>query len=484
MAQKIATIVCWKWEPIEGLPRTKKHAKYTHEHVNALLFMLRKHISIPFRLLCVTDNPDGISAEVEIVPLWEEFRGLGGCFSRLVCFKKNFNLFGSRFFSIDLDCVIVGDITPILRRKEDFIIWAPENNAKRLSHYCGALWALDAGARPEIYETFDPKTRPPICARNKYVGGSDQWQISVAASDNEHTFTKDDGIYNFVPDIKQGGAGLPVDATIVFFNGRHMPDDAAIQIRHPWVGQHYPLMRDDVQTEEEPPTAHETINIVLFWWGGWPGGSDIGVKYINRLLGEIKEHFPKTVPYRVVLFTDAEELIIPGVVTRKLAVDPALKWNLKKMFLYSPDSELSGPVLCFDLDCIIIDDLSPLVEAMDNLQQPGLLITCQAAYKKGVAGGSIVAFNPHKKLTRLLWDPIVADRGKVEEETKGSERIHFRRQLRREQLLFWENIIPGKILSYKRDCLGGLPKGVCAVRFHGAPRPHEVTDTWVVERMR
>ena len=44
---------------------------------------------------------------------------------------------------------------------------------------------------------------------------------------------------------------------------------------------------------------------------------------------------------------------------------------------------------------------------------------------------------------------------------------------------FWENVIPGKVLSYKRDCKNGLPVDSAIVRFHGNPRPHEVRDGWV-----
>ena len=195
------SIVCWKWDPIDGVPTTKKNQKYSSKHVNALYEMILKNVTVPFRFICVTDDPAGIIPEVEIIPLWEEFRSKGGCFVRLVCFKKDFALFGERFWSIDLDCVIIGNIDHLLTRQENFLIWAPERSriSKRVTPYCGSMFMLKAGSHPEVYEHFRPGSFT-VNRHNQYLGGTDQKQIAKMIQDGK-TIGQTEGIYNFIPDI-------------------------------------------------------------------------------------------------------------------------------------------------------------------------------------------------------------------------------------------------------------------------------------------
>lgn len=507
MVQKI-NIVCWKWKPIEGVPTTKKYVKFQAYHVNALFAMLQKYVRADFRLICVTDDSEGINSEIEIIPLWNDFRHLGGCFTRLVCFKRDFDLFGDRFVSIDLDCVIVQDITSLLLKKGDFIVWAPKMDKNRIAQYCGGFWIMDAGARPNVYEDFDENAPRVINSRQKYLGGTDQLQISKTLQ-NELTFTQEDGIYNFVPDIKNTGQGISRNVKIIFFNGRYMPDDPYLAATFPWIATYYPaagkgegyfnaiqyhqkmealknkqakIMSSKPVPEPEivpAPIVKPRLSLVLFWWGSWPGGENTGKEYISRIVTAFHEFMPD-IPYRIVLYTDAGlDQEFTGVVVRHLRVPVDLKWNLKKMFMFSPESGLDEPTICFDLDCIITGPLAPLVDAVLELRKPVLLITCQAAYRKKVAGGSIVGFIPQRKLTKILWDPILTHREEIEISTKGSERVYYRQRIPKKLISFWEDQIPGKILSYKRDCQNKeMPEGASVIRFHGHPRPHEVKEFW------
>ena len=512
MDQEQITIVCWKWEPIGGVPTTKKHARFHSGHVNALLEMLKKHLHRPFRLLCATDDPEGIDPEVQIVPLWDEFRFMGGCFVRLHCFRKDFDLFGGRFTSIDLDTIITGDITPLFDRTEDFIIWQPDNDGNRIAAYCGSLWTLTAGSHPEVYDSFDPSIIRPN-RNNKYLGGSDQLHISKQLP-NAAIYTTEDGIHNFVPDIQAAGKGLPEDARIVFFNGRYMPDDRFIAIEAPWIMEHYPLAaqgdsvfnpvkerrRLQLRTNKIKQARKYQINkltrsmkkederitkIVLFWWGGWPDDKQIelGRWYVARMVDQIRKYTPLHIPYQLVLFTDApKEVAGISVEVRKFGVPKDLRWNLKKMWMFAEDSELTGPVLCFDLDCVLLKSIEPLIKRVAEISRPNLMITCQAAYHKNNIGGSIVGFNVNPKLTELLWQRLMTDREYIERTTKGSERKFYQMQLRNQQVAFWEKAVPDAVLSYKRDCIDTIPpESAIAVRFHGNPRPHEVEADWLNE---
>lgn len=500
------TFVCWKWDSSKYPHGRKKRRDFTAQHVNVLYAMLTRHVSIPFRLICVTDDPAGIRPEVEIIPLWEEFRDKGGCFVRLVPFKKDFNLFGPRFISIDLDCVILRDITPLFERKEDFVIWTPQKAVRWLPkgqkgpYYCGSFWMLKAGARSIVYDTFKPDDYH-LGFDGRYEGGTDQKHISKILYPREATWTIQDGVYTFVGDMvrTKHPARFTVAPKIVFFNGRFMPDD--IECRGiDWIKNNYTELTrngmvavgENVENAVTPTMStgiNDKVNIVAFYWGNWPGDKydGIGIPYIKKLIQGVKQYMPSKQEYQFILFTNdesikGEEL---GIVIRRLDVPLDLKWNLKKIYMFSKQSELDGPTICFDLDTLIVDDLSPLIKKVKELDGTGKnkIIVCEDAYVLGKAGGSIVGFIPSPELERILWVPIMVNQARMEKLTRGSERYYYRHKKLNKELLidFWEKLIPGRVLSYKTGCRNkpDKPANVSVVRFHGLPRPHQAEKGWV-----
>jgi len=153
--------------------------------------------------------------------------------------------------------------------------------------------------------------------------------------------------------------------------------------------------------------------------------------------------------------------------------------------MYSEQAGLSGSVLCFDLDVVIVGTLLPLVNKVHKMSSK-LILTCQGAYRRSQEriGGSIIGFKPDPILTELLWMPVLERGEEIGDATRGSERRFYRKTLTRQQVGLWELNSRGVVLSYKVDCKRGLPQGASVVRFHGSPRPHEVGDDWVLEHWR
>jgi hypothetical protein len=48
-------IICYKWGPLYG-----------PEYVNRVAAMVRRNLGVPHRFHCITDNPEGLSPEIEI----------------------------------------------------------------------------------------------------------------------------------------------------------------------------------------------------------------------------------------------------------------------------------------------------------------------------------------------------------------------------------------------------------------------------------
>lgn len=233
------TVVTWLWSP-----RFSFRSSYGPQHVNRLAAMVRAHYAEPHRIVVVTDLTQGLDPAIEVVKDTHDFATVpsphGGknptCYRRLRMFRPDIaTVFGSRFVSLDLDAVIVGDLAPLWTRPEPFVAWADVGGASR---YNGSMILMSAGARPEVWTSFDP-ARSPKAAQRAGQFGSDQGHISAVLGPDQPAWRRADGVLSYRYHV-QGTATLPPGARIVFFHGDVKPDSPEAQ-RLPWVRAHYPL---------------------------------------------------------------------------------------------------------------------------------------------------------------------------------------------------------------------------------------------------
>ena len=244
------TVVCWKWEPLNPNYRSK----FSAESVNTFRSMVDRHYHGPHEVVCITDDPIGIDPRVRIVPLWDDYRyvqsPLGieypACYVRLRAFDTSSgSILGNRFISVDLDCVITGDVTDLWNRREDFVIW--ENNTrpfvtagqpqKPVTPYNGSMWMMNAGARQQVFSDFDP-IRSPVETYNAGYVGSDQAWFALKIP-GEAVWTKDDGVLSWRQHMKNRMYMLPEDTKIIFFQGHEDPWDQSAIDKAPWILEHY-----------------------------------------------------------------------------------------------------------------------------------------------------------------------------------------------------------------------------------------------------
>lgn len=233
------TFVCWKWKPPLGY-----RSKFEAATVNVLYAMLTRHYHEPFELVCVTDDPTGIAPHVRIVRLWSDHanlpsphgRGNPSCYRRLKMFSKEAATFlAPRFVSIDLDVVIVGDITGLFAHTLDIKLYG---DTARGTPYNGSLIQHTAGTRTQLWEQFDPLISPVLGLKLKYIGSDQAW-IGACLGPNEAKFTAKDGIYSYRNQIAPQGGMLPATAKIVIMHGHVDPWDPLMQRKHAWIKEHY-----------------------------------------------------------------------------------------------------------------------------------------------------------------------------------------------------------------------------------------------------
>lgn len=238
------TICTFKWN------KPGYRSTFRADHVKILRRMVARHYRHPHRFVLFTDTPGIDSAvlegdDVEVYELWDSYAHLQNpsghrnpsCYRRLRIFARNVgDWLGKRIVSLDLDTVITGDMTPVWDRREDFVIWGDTNRA---NPYNGSMVLFDAGARPQLWEDFDPILSPALSRKMGYFGSDQAW-IAACLGPREKVWSKFDGVYSFRNDIQPIGARvLPRAARIVFFHGRHDPWGTDTQRMAPWIAEHY-----------------------------------------------------------------------------------------------------------------------------------------------------------------------------------------------------------------------------------------------------
>jgi hypothetical protein len=227
------SFVCFQWNT--------GFRKYTPERVNALAKGVKKYYRKPHRFICITDEIQGFSPDVELTRIPESARWVmalpspegarfPSSYRRLWCFSDEAKILGSRIMQLDIDCLIAGDLEALFDYPQDFIGWRPNavwGNSNRIG---GGTWLLRTGTHTHIWDTLSPDGIRK--ARRQGWRGSDQAWLSYNLAHTCTVWPKNSGIYQ-----KQDGVYKwtqpPADARIIHFNGTPKYWDS----RTPWVQQ-------------------------------------------------------------------------------------------------------------------------------------------------------------------------------------------------------------------------------------------------------
>lgn len=212
------TVLTWYWRQPGG------RTNYQPLHVNIWADSVRRNLSIPHRIACVTAHPEGIDPSIEIIappgdfedcriPTWGEH--MPQCLRRIALFRPDAaSIFGERFVSMDMDCVISGSLDPLFDRPEDFVMYRGTNHVRP---YNGSLVMMTAGARPQVYEQFTPEGA--VNAGQRFLGSDQAW-ISHVLGPGEAVWDVKDGVHAWGKRNKWGDG----EPRITFF----------LQAKKPW----------------------------------------------------------------------------------------------------------------------------------------------------------------------------------------------------------------------------------------------------------
>lgn len=217
------TVVFWLWDDPERPCRWGE--AYTVEDVERVAGQVQANLRIPHRFVCLTDNRAAFPrCEPYIKPLrlWPcpvGDRGRpeqGQSWRRLRAFSPDMlPILGPRFVSIDLDCVVVGDLTPLFQQPDaDLVMWA--SPAAPGTPYNGSMWLHRTGSLPIIWQSFDPETSPQTCLEHGFIGSDQAW-ISYVMGPDLPKWTMADGVHHYGKHCLEH---CPANARIVFAPGK------------------------------------------------------------------------------------------------------------------------------------------------------------------------------------------------------------------------------------------------------------------------
>jgi hypothetical protein len=238
------SFVCWKWSPFESVHDSQR--LFHSDHVNVLRAMIARHYPMPHRFICITDDPAGLDAGVEALPLPVRFDRLASpsgarfpsCYARLWNFSRAAAaVLGERIFCLDIDVVILRDIRHLVARSEPFVGWCDERF--RWNKIAGGAYFMTTGSMPYVWENFDPLTSPTEAFKAGNPG-SDQGWMSYCMYPPPGRWNPADGLVkiNWTP---EGAPSAPADACIVFTSGLSPPWSNETQRKYPWIKSHWRL---------------------------------------------------------------------------------------------------------------------------------------------------------------------------------------------------------------------------------------------------
>lgn len=203
---------------------------YKPEHVNILAHAVRYFDADPHRFICITDEKEGFSDAVTVMPMPAAAKALGhlqapqgkdfpSSYRRMWCFSEEAKCLGDRIMLLDVDAMIVGDLRPLWTPDADFVGWRPMSIWGRENRIGGGTWLLKTGALTWLWDKFiaDPAK---LIEETRAIGwnGSDQAILSRFLVPKYPTWPQICGIYGSQDGVFSWDLP-PKDARIVHFNG-------------------------------------------------------------------------------------------------------------------------------------------------------------------------------------------------------------------------------------------------------------------------
>ena len=202
---------------------------YSFDYVTRLRNMVRRHLTLPYTFVCLTDQPDRCD-EVIFVDI-KELRLLGW-WGKMALFEPLWRE-RSQIIFFDLDTVIIGDIAPLASVPHEFaILESPVRLAGNLKYPCkynSSVMTIGAGQCAFIWERFHRQRSQIMLEHDRYGDQRAIQDLYPQAPYLQKLMPK--GFFCNYRDL----TNHKPKASVINFGGSHKPHNCEI----PWVAQEW-----------------------------------------------------------------------------------------------------------------------------------------------------------------------------------------------------------------------------------------------------
>lgn len=235
-------VVCFKWGE-----------RYPSTYANRLRGMLLRHLDADLTFHCVTDDPAGLHPDFMAHDIaqfqiegWDMGHGL-----KLSAFSRDFlGLAGRHILIMDLDMVVLDDMSYVLDRPDEDFIITPGHNQYAGTRGHSALYRIRVGSRPDVWEELIADPAATVSVYQHHNGGPGQLseQRWLERCFEQMEFFPEGMLAYYRQDCDALGPGktavVPAGARVVSFAGRvdpvHVQHSDYGDWRHaPWVAEHW-----------------------------------------------------------------------------------------------------------------------------------------------------------------------------------------------------------------------------------------------------
>ena len=209
-------------------------------------------------------------------------------------------------------------------------------------------------------------------------------------------------------------------------------------------------------------------------------GKKYGSEYVNRLFWAVRRN--TTVPFKFHCFTDQPKGIIKGVKVHSLPHSlPGVGW-WQKLYLFSKEMPIEGRIFYVDLDTLITGNLNQLLShntgfvCLRDLFLARLPPNAKVPFgtAKEAVGSGVLSWEAGQHTQ--IWETFIKNPKEVVRtiHPHGDQKWIQKQEPNR---LYWQDLFPNQIVSFKVHCRSGLPKGARIICYHGKPSIPESINT-------
>lgn len=243
-------VVLWKWR------QANAREQYRPDYVNNVAAQLRRNLTgLPYRIICITDDPHGLQGLDAVYPLWTDLDDLANaskwdlpsCYRRLKLYDPNTQHYldmrpGERILGLDVDTAITGPLGPLILgcAKWRYMGWALPGDNGHPKRFNGSFQMFTAGDLSEIWTEFikDPQRNAKETNKLGWQGSDQSWLSRMLVAKEGCEGLTYPTLASYALNIRKLRM-FEASVRIVFFNGAIKPWHEQAQRQSKWLSRYW-----------------------------------------------------------------------------------------------------------------------------------------------------------------------------------------------------------------------------------------------------